>query len=67
VVATQGLVCVECQEENRPLSGQQHQAQFGINPALRRTPPVKMATPPPLPKWGWCITNGDSHLVCTQV
>ena len=28
------LVCLECREENRPLSGQQHQAQFGINPAL---------------------------------
>ena len=25
---------LECREENRPLSGQQHQAQFGINPAL---------------------------------
>ena len=27
-------VCLEFREENRPLSGQQHQAQFGINPAL---------------------------------
>ena len=25
---------LEYREENRPLSGQQHQAQFGINPAL---------------------------------
>jgi len=28
------LVSLECLEENRPFSGQQHQAQFGINPAL---------------------------------
>jgi len=28
------LVGLECQEENRPFSGQQHQAQFGLNPAL---------------------------------
>ena len=27
-------VCLECREENRPFSGQQHQAQFGLNPAL---------------------------------
>ena len=31
------LVCLECREENRPLSGQQHQAQIGINPALLET------------------------------
>jgi len=29
------LVCLECREENRPFSGKQHQAQFGLNPALR--------------------------------
>ena len=29
------LICLECREENRPFSGQQHQAQFGLNPALR--------------------------------
>jgi len=28
------LVCLECREENRPFSGQQHQARFGHNPAL---------------------------------
>jgi len=28
------LVGLECQEENRPFSQQQHQAQFGLNPAL---------------------------------
>ena len=28
------LVLLECQEENRPFSGQQHQAQLGLNPAL---------------------------------
>jgi len=28
------LVDLECREENRPFSGQQHQAQFGLNPAL---------------------------------
>jgi len=28
------LICLECREENRPFSGQQHQAQFGLNPAL---------------------------------
>jgi len=28
------LVGLECREENRPFSGQQHQAQFGLNPAL---------------------------------
>ena len=28
------LVGLECQKENRPSSGQQHQAQFGLNPAL---------------------------------
>ena len=28
------LVGLECQEENRPFSGQQRQAQFGLNPAL---------------------------------
>jgi len=26
----------ECREENRPFSGQQHQAQFGLNPTLVR-------------------------------
>ena len=31
------LVGVECGEENRPFSGQQHQAQFGLNPALYDT------------------------------
>jgi len=30
------LVGLECQENNRPFSGQQHQAQFGLNPALSR-------------------------------
>jgi len=29
-----GLVGLECREENRPFSGQQHQAQLGFNPAL---------------------------------
>jgi len=29
------LVGLECREENRPFSGQQHQAQFGLNPALQ--------------------------------
>jgi len=29
------LICLKCREENRPLFGQQHQAQFGINPALQ--------------------------------
>jgi len=28
------LVGLECRKENRPFSGQQHQAQFGLNPAL---------------------------------
>jgi len=28
------LVGPECREENRPFSGLQHQAQFGLNPAL---------------------------------
>jgi len=28
------LVCLECREENSPFSGQQHQVQFGLNPAL---------------------------------
>jgi len=28
------LVCLECREENRPFSGQQHQAWFGLNPTL---------------------------------
>ena len=28
------LVVLECQEENRPFSGQQHQAQFVLDPAL---------------------------------
>jgi len=28
------LVGLECQEENRPFSGQQHLAQFRVNPAL---------------------------------
>ena len=32
------LVCLECREENRPFSGQQHQAQFGLNPALSISP-----------------------------
>jgi len=31
------LVCVECEEENRPFSGQQHQTQFGLNPAVTTT------------------------------
>jgi len=28
------LVGLECREENRPFSGQQHQAHFGLNPVL---------------------------------
>jgi len=28
------LVGLKCREENRSFSGQQHQAQFGLNPAL---------------------------------
>jgi len=31
------LVGFECQEENRPFSGQQHQAQFGLKLALGST------------------------------
>jgi len=31
------LVGLECQEENRPFSGQQHQSQFGLNPAMTTT------------------------------
>jgi len=28
------MVGLECREKNRPFSEQQHQAQFGLNPAL---------------------------------
>jgi len=32
-----GEVGLERREESRPLSGQQHQAQFGLNPTLNET------------------------------
>ena len=35
------FVCLECPYENRPFSGQQHQAQFGLNPALLQLFKVK--------------------------
>jgi len=28
------LVCLESREENKPFSGQQHPAQFGLNSSL---------------------------------
>jgi len=34
IIVLDVLVGLECREENRPFCGQQHQAQFGLNPAL---------------------------------